>query len=80
MYPELNIFTRTSIQQQDPSRRPTLVSTSDHNIPPINADEVRSALKDMKKGKTPGEDETLTDVLKEGGEVVINKLADLFKQ
>ncbi|XP_072041254.1 uncharacterized protein [Amphiura filiformis] len=61
-----------------PVEGPHLVSTSDPNIPPINADEVKSALKDMKKGKAPGEDEILTDVLKEGGEVVISKLADLF--
>lgn len=41
-------------------------------------DEVKKALKSMKRGKASGEDGVSVDMLKAGGEVVREKLANVF--
>ena len=51
---------------------------TDDDIPPVGADEVAKALKEMKRGKAPGNDEILVDVLKDGGDIVLDQLAKLF--
>ena len=43
----------------------------------ITRDKVRKALKDMKNGKTPGEDEVLTEVLKVEGLTEVLKVEGL---
>ena len=44
------------------------INIDEEQIPDITRDEVKKALKDMKKDKAPGEVEVLKEFLKEGGE------------
>ena len=43
-------------------------------------DEVKHALNKTKRGKAPGEDDIISYMLKDAGDVVHNKLAQLFTQ
>ena len=53
---------------------PTITVDTDDDIPPVGADEVAKALKEMKKGKAPGNDEILVDILlKDGGDIVLDQ-------
>ena len=53
---------------------------NDDPVPDISSDEIKNALKDMKRGKAPGGDEVLIGYLKEGGEPVCRQLAVLFTE
>jgi len=44
----------------------------------INKDEVRSAIRKMKKKKTPGSDEITTEVIKAGGDSMVDMLHKIF--
>ena len=57
---------------------PTITMDTDDDIPPVGADKVAKALKEMKREKAPGNDEILVDVLKDGGDIVLDQLAKLF--
>ena len=50
------------------------------DIPPILKREVEEALNDMKDNKAPGNDELTSDIIKQGGEEVIQQLVKLFNQ
>ena len=43
-------------------------------------DEVKHALNKTKRGKAPGKDGITSDMLKDAGDEVLNKLAQLFTQ
>ena len=55
------------------------MNIDEDQVPDITRDEVKMALKDMKKGKSPGEDEVLIEFLKERG-TASKQLAELFTQ
>nr|XP_054774059.1 uncharacterized protein LOC129282156 [Lytechinus pictus] len=57
---------------------PIIAQDTDEDIPPGGVDEVAKALQAMKRGKAPGRDEVLVDVLKDGGDVILEQLAKLF--
>ena len=48
--------------------------------PPILPSEVRVAIKRLKRGKAPGEDNITTAVLLDGGELIIKALTQLFNR
>lgn len=48
------------------------------DIPPLTTVEVRKALEGMQKGKATGKDKVTMDLLKDGGEIVLEKLATLY--
>lgn len=56
----------------------TEVNIQTRDITDVKVDEVKKALKSMKRGKAAGEDGVSVDILKAGGDVVIAKLANLF--
>ena len=56
----------------------TEINTEFRDIPIITANEVRKALKSMKRGKAPGEDGISIDLIKDAGDIAIVKLAELF--
>ncbi|XP_041481845.1 uncharacterized protein LOC121429016 [Lytechinus variegatus] len=51
---------------------PIIARDADEDITPVGVDEVAKALQEMKRGKAPGSDEVLVDVLKDGGYVILN--------
>ncbi|XP_041461759.1 protein-glucosylgalactosylhydroxylysine glucosidase-like [Lytechinus variegatus] len=57
---------------------PIIALDADEDITPVGVDEVAKALQEMKRGKAPGSDEVLVDVLKDGGDVILEQLAKLF--
>nr|XP_054765176.1 uncharacterized protein LOC129271950 [Lytechinus pictus] len=57
---------------------PIIAQDTDEDIPPVRVDEVAKSLQAMKRGKAPGSDEVLVDVLKDGGDVILEQLAKLF--
>ena len=52
----------------------------DTEAPSITSDEVRRALKDMTRGKAAGEDGITVDLIKDGGDIMLEKLAALYTQ
>ncbi len=47
-------------------------------VPSITTDEVRNALKGMSRGKAAGEDGLTTYLIKDAGDIIISKLAQLY--
>ena len=56
------------------------IQIDNNTVPEIGLDEIKHALKDMKRGKTPAEDGILTDYLKDGGLELHQRLAFLFNK
>ena len=59
----------------------TFIRNSDEpytGAPSITSDEVRRALKDMTRGNAPGEDGITVDLIKDGGDIMLEKLAALY--
>ena len=54
--------------------------TDASEVPHILIDEVKHILNKIKRGKAPGEDGITSDTLKDAGDEVHNKLAQLFTQ
>ncbi|MCJ3464047.1 reverse transcriptase family protein, partial [Klebsiella pneumoniae] len=50
------------------------------DIPPVLTEEVMKALKEMQAGKAPGEDQITAELLKDGGQIILEKLASLYTQ
>ncbi len=73
-YQDLYGSTRQHIQEV-PSR-----TTRNTKIPPILQSEVEEALNSMKDHKAPGIDEITSDILKQGGEEILQQLTQLFNQ
>ena len=57
---------------------PITTSVEYTEIPEITTSEVTFALNHMKRGKAPGDDDITTDLLKDAGEDLYQKLAQLF--
>ena len=55
-------------------------SSEELDIPPVTTEEVKKALNAMQGGKSPGEDQITADLLKDGGLIVLEKLANLYTQ
>ena len=55
-------------------------SSEQIDIPPVTTEEVKKALNEMQRGKAPGEDQITADLLKDGGQIVLEKLANLYTQ
>ncbi|XP_049267523.1 probable RNA-directed DNA polymerase from transposon BS [Rhipicephalus sanguineus] len=62
--------------QDDNVRSSNIPEESD--IPPVLTGEVKKALKGMQRGKAAGEDQITSDLLKDGGEIMLEKLATLY--
>ncbi|KAH1002177.1 hypothetical protein HUJ04_008290 [Dendroctonus ponderosae] len=63
---------RSDISEQDQEVKVTNVISED--IPEITEDEIRSALHHMKNGKASGKDGILTEMLKQGGDILVEQL------
>ncbi|WP_265430092.1 RNA-directed DNA polymerase, partial [Klebsiella pneumoniae] len=50
------------------------------DVPLVTKEEVKNALKSMKRGKAAGDDGITVDLLKEGGDIVLEKLTVLFSE
>ncbi|XP_063957603.1 craniofacial development protein 2-like [Lytechinus pictus] len=74
----LNRFNTGSDHSKVHVDTPIIAQDTDEDIPPVGVDEVAKALQAMKRGKAPGSDEVLVDVLKDGGDVILEQLAKLF--
>ena len=75
----LNVNTSIDHQLIDEIQVPTLSATEVYKQnAPISVDEVRKALNQMKSRKAPGSDEITADILKAGGEPVIQWLFKFF--
>ena len=68
-----------STRQARQSSVPALPATYEPP-PPILPSEVRVAIKRLKRGKAPGEDNITTAVLQDGGEPIIKALTQLFNR
>ena len=55
-------------------------SSEQIDIRPVTTEEVKKALNAMQGGKSPGEDQITADLLKDGGLIVLEKLANLYTQ
>lgn len=60
--------------------RSKIVNMGSEEIPDINREEIRYALSRVKNGKSGGEDGILPEMLKEGDDHLLKKLADLFNK
>ena len=56
----------------------SIIDATDEKLPEIVTSEVMLALKEMKKGKSPGPDELDIDTIKEAGEPLAKELTKLF--
>uniref|UniRef100_A0A6G5ABZ6 Putative endonuclease-reverse transcriptase n=1 Tax=Rhipicephalus microplus TaxID=6941 RepID=A0A6G5ABZ6_RHIMP len=52
----------------------TRTSSNPDDTPPVMKEEVRKALESMQRGKAAGEDHVTSDLLKDGGQIVLKKL------
>lgn len=73
-----NSKVQSDVEPEEKRRKITNVNSED--IPPINKEEIYTALKQIKNGKAAGEDEIAGEMLKEGGEILIAKLEHLFNR
>ena len=53
-------------------------SSTPDDIPPVMTEEARKVLEEMQRGKAAGDDQVTSDLLKDGGQIVLEKLATLF--
>ncbi|CAF4977065.1 unnamed protein product [Rotaria sp. Silwood1] len=75
----LNVTTSIDQDLIDQIQIPTLSTTEERRQnAPISIEEVRKALKQMKSRKAPGSDEITADILKAGGQPVIQWLFSFF--
>uniref|UniRef100_A0AAR5Q9X0 Reverse transcriptase domain-containing protein n=1 Tax=Dendroctonus ponderosae TaxID=77166 RepID=A0AAR5Q9X0_DENPD len=68
----------TDISEQDQEVKLTNVNSED--IPEITEDEIRSALHHIKNGKAAGEEGILTEMLTQGGDILVEQLEILFNK
>lgn len=52
--------------------------SSEEKLPPILKSEIRTSIKDLKPGKSPGLDNIYSEYVKAGGEPLVNALHILF--
>ncbi len=69
-----------SLQTDTKSQEAKIASPENSKLPDITSREVKVAIKDIKKNKTPGTDEISRDIFEEGGDEVITHLVKLFNQ
>lgn len=55
-----------------------LVNVNSEELPNINEDEIKKAINKMKNGKSPGSDEIIAEMIKQGGDVLVKEFKKLF--
>lgn len=63
---------------EDKERKRVVINVNSEEIPSISREEIERALKETKHGKAAGDDDIVVEMLKDGGEVIIEKLIKLF--
>ena len=61
--------------KDDTRRRPTI--EKEMTGPPILREEIRAAMREMKTGKSPGNDNVLIEMLNAGGEIIVEEITEL---
>lgn len=70
--------TKTGTNMKDVERK--ILNVNSEDIPEIEIYEIERALNQTKRNKAPGEDEILPEMLKEGGQPLLQELKILFNQ
>lgn len=55
-----------------------LVNVHSEELPDINEDEIKKAITKLANGRSPGSDEIIAEMIKQGGDVLVKKLKILF--